>query len=135
MVTGADLLKAEQFRHRLMSAYGRVFDDADVVIGPTEPVTAWPIGAQTDDPVANYLADIFTLPASLAGLPAMSLPCGFDRDAGVALPVGLQLIAPWLEEGRLLRAAAALQAATDWHRQRPGQADSVSVPVSVSRGG
>lgn len=128
-------VKAQQLRRLIAEDFRAAFDGVDLIAGPVSPRTAWKIGEQTDDPVSNYLADIFTLPASLAGLPAMSLPCGFDRDAGVALPVGLQLIAPWLEEGRLLRAATALQAATDWHRQRPGQADSVSVPVSVSRGG
>lgn len=112
-------VKAQQLRRLIADDFRTAFGGVDLIAGPVSPRSAWQIGEQTDDPVSNYLADIFTLPASLAGLPAMSLPCGFDDGAGVALPVGLQLIAPWLEEGRLLRAAAALQAATDWHRQRP----------------
>ena len=125
-------VKAQQLRRLIADDFRAAFGTVDLIAGPVSPRAAWKIGEQTDDPVSNYLADIFTLPASLAGLPAMSLPCGFDDAAGVALPVGLQLIAPWLEEGRLLRAAVALQAATDWHRQRPGQPGR---PVSDSRGG
>ena len=113
-------VKAQQLRRLIADDFRAAFAEVDLIAGPVSPRTAWPIGAQTDDPVANYLADIFTLPASLAGLPAMSVPCGFDAAAGRPLPVGLQLIAPWLEEGRLLGTAAALQAATNWHRQRPG---------------
>ena len=114
-------VKAQQLRRLIANDFRAAFGAVDLIAGPVAPRAAWQIGEQTDDPVSNYLADIFTLPASLAGLPAMSLPCGFDDAAGVALPVGLQLIAPWLEEGRLLRVAATLQAATDWHRQRPAQ--------------
>ena len=114
-------VKAQQLRRLIADDFRTAFQGVDLIAGPVSPRAAWQIGEQTDDPVANDLADIFTLPASLAGLPAMSLPCGFDTDSGQALPVGLQLIAPWLEEGRLLRTAAALQAATRWHRERPAQ--------------
>ena len=109
-------VKAQQLRRMIADDFTRVFGEVDLIAGPVSPTTAWRIGEQTDDPVKNYLADIFTLPASLAGLPAMSVPCGF----GVGrLPVGLQLIAPYLQEERLLATAVALQRATDWHLERP----------------
>ncbi len=110
--------KAQQLRRLIADDFARVFGQVDLVAGPVAPTTAWRIGEQTDDPVRNYLADIFTLPASLAGLPAMSVPCGFGDGR---LPVGLQLIGPPLHEARLLGTACALQRATDWHRARPGQ--------------
>ena len=81
---------------------------------------AWKIGEKADDPVANYLADIFTLPASLAGLPGMSLPAGFAASPeGGGMPVGLQLIGNYLQEARLLNVAHRLQQATDFHVQTP----------------
>ncbi len=109
-------VKAQQLRRLIADDFGRVFGEVDLIAGPVAPTTAWRIGERTDDPVRNYLADIFTLPASLAGLPAMSVPSGFG-DRG--LPVGLQLIGPHLGEARLLATAHALQCATDWHAQRP----------------
>jgi len=109
-------VKAQQLRRLIADDFTRAFTGVDLIAGPVSPTTAWPIGAQTDDPVRNYLADIFTLPASLAGLPAMSVPCGSGEGG---LPVGLQLIAPYLQEERLLAAAAALQRATRWHLARP----------------
>jgi aspartyl-tRNA(Asn)/glutamyl-tRNA(Gln) amidotransferase subunit A len=109
-------VKAQQLRRMIAEDFDRVFGEVDLIAGPVSPTTAWRIGEQTDDPVSNYLADIFTLPASLAGLPAMSVPCGFGDGR---LPVGLQLIAPYLQEARLFRAAGALQRATSWHLERP----------------
>ena len=82
---------------------------------PVSPVVAFPIGERTDDPVRMYLVDIYTLPANVAGLPAMSAPSGFSD----GLPVGLQLIGPPLAEERLLNIAHAYQQATDWHREWP----------------
>jgi aspartyl-tRNA(Asn)/glutamyl-tRNA(Gln) amidotransferase subunit A len=121
MVTGADLLKAEQFRHRLMSAYARVFDDADVVIGPTEPVTAWPIGAQTvaiagGEESALAASWRLTYPYNLTGMPAITVPCGFD---GAGLPIGLQIAARPFDEASALRAAAAFEAAHDFRERHP----------------
>jgi aspartyl-tRNA(Asn)/glutamyl-tRNA(Gln) amidotransferase subunit A len=87
-----------------------------VIAGPVAPTVAWPLGAQHDDPVANYLADIFTLPASLAGLPGMSIPAGFGA---AGMPVGLQLIGNYFAEATLLHAAHAFQRATDWHTRVP----------------
>jgi aspartyl-tRNA(Asn)/glutamyl-tRNA(Gln) amidotransferase subunit A len=89
-----------------------------VIAGPVAPTVAWKLGEKADDPVANYLADIFTLPASLAGLPGMSLPCGFSADAR-PLPVGLQLIGNYLDEARLLNVAHQFQQHTDFHRRTP----------------
>ena len=79
---------------------------------------AWKIGEKSDDPVANYLADIFTLPGSLAGLPGMSVPCGFGEGG---MPVGLQLIGNYAAESRLLNVAHRFQQATDFHKKRPPQ--------------
>lgn len=110
--------KAQQLRRMIADDFTRVFADVDVIAGPVSPETAWPIGQQTDDPVRNYLADIYTLPASLAGLPGLSLPCGFDA---AGLPVGLQLVGPALTEARLLSIGHTYQQHTDWHLRRPGQ--------------
>jgi aspartyl-tRNA(Asn)/glutamyl-tRNA(Gln) amidotransferase subunit A len=92
------------------------FTQCDVIAGPVAPTVAWKLGDKADDPVANYLADIFTLPASLAGLPGMSLPCGFGEGG---MPVGLQLIGNYFGEARLLNAAHRFQQATDFHLRQP----------------
>ena len=89
---------------------------ADVLVGPTSPTPAFDIGAKVDDPITMYLNDIYTIGANLAGLPAMSVPCGFVGN----LPVGLQLIGPHFGESRILAAAHAYQCATDFHRRLPG---------------
>ena len=123
-------VKAQQLRRLIADDFTRVFSKVDVIAGPVAPTTAWRIGEQTDEPVRNYLADIFTLPASLAGLPAMSVPCGF----GVGrLPVGLQLIAPYLQEARLLATASALQRATGRHLERPPAGRDRSRPGEQDR--
>jgi aspartyl-tRNA(Asn)/glutamyl-tRNA(Gln) amidotransferase subunit A len=96
--------------------FQRCFQHCDLIAGPVAPTVAWKLGEQGDDPVKAYLADIFTLPASLAGLPGMSVPAGFGH---AGLPVGLQLIGNYFEEGRLLHAAHALQQASDVHRRAP----------------
>jgi aspartyl-tRNA(Asn)/glutamyl-tRNA(Gln) amidotransferase subunit A len=83
---------------------------------PTSPMPAFALGSRIDDPTAMHACDALTVPSSLAGLPAMSLPCGFSTDG---LPIGLQLTAPWRKEARLLDAARAWQHATDWHQRRP----------------
>jgi aspartyl-tRNA(Asn)/glutamyl-tRNA(Gln) amidotransferase subunit A len=109
-------LQAQKLRRMIADDFQACFTQCDVIAGPVAPSVAWPAGTQSADPVAAYLADIFTLPASLAGLPGMSVPAGFG-DAG--LPVGLQLIGNYFDEGTLLHAAHAFQQATDWHRQAP----------------
>ena len=85
---------------------------------PTTPTAAFRLGEKTSDPLQMYLADIFTVSANLAGIPSMSIPCGFTN---AGLPIGLQLQAPPFEEERLLRAGHMFQTATDWHRRRPSQ--------------
>jgi len=109
-------LQAQKIRRMIADDFQRAFRQCDVIAGPAAPTVAWKIGAKADDPVANYLADIFTLPGSLAGLPGMSLPCGFGQGG---LPVGLQLIGNYYQEGLLLNAAHRFQQATDFHQRRP----------------
>ena len=109
-------LQAQKLRRMIADDFQACFQQCDVIAGPVAPTVAWPLGAKSDDPVANYLADIFTLPASLAGLPGMSLPAGFGEGQ---MPVGLQLIGNYFQEGTLLHAAHAFQQATDWHARAP----------------
>ena len=108
-------LQAQRVRRLIADDFQKAFAQCDVIAGPVAPTVAWGLGEKADDPVANYLADIFTLPASLAGLPAMSLPVGFDQ----GMPVGMQLIANHLQEARLLNTAHQYQLATDWHLKTP----------------
>jgi aspartyl-tRNA(Asn)/glutamyl-tRNA(Gln) amidotransferase subunit A len=109
-------LQAQKIRRMLADDFQQAFKQCDVIAGPVAPTVAWKIGEKSDDPVANYLADIFTLPASLAGLPAMSVPAGFGAHD---LPVGLQLIGNYLQEARLLNVAHQFQLATDFHLRKP----------------
>jgi aspartyl-tRNA(Asn)/glutamyl-tRNA(Gln) amidotransferase subunit A len=99
--------QAQKVRTLIIRDYESAFSSFDVLISPTSPTTAFPIGAKVDDPMAMYLNDIFTIPANLAGVPAISLPCGLD---GAGLPVGVQLTGPVLGEATVLRAASALEA-------------------------
>jgi aspartyl-tRNA(Asn)/glutamyl-tRNA(Gln) amidotransferase subunit A len=114
-------LQAQKLRRMIADDFQAAFRDCDLIAGPVAPTIAWKLDEQADDPVAAYLADIFTLPASLAGLPGMSVPAGFAPAATGSpdMPVGLQLIGNYFDEGRLLHAAHALQQATDWHRRAP----------------
>jgi aspartyl-tRNA(Asn)/glutamyl-tRNA(Gln) amidotransferase subunit A len=109
-------LQAQKLRRMIADDFQACFQRCDVIAGPVAPTVAWKLGEKGDDPVASYLADIFTLPASLAGLPGMSLPAGFGEGA---MPVGLQLIGNYFDEGVLLHAAHAFQQATDWHMRAP----------------
>jgi aspartyl-tRNA(Asn)/glutamyl-tRNA(Gln) amidotransferase subunit A len=109
-------LKAQQIRRLIAQDFQQAFMQCDVIAGPAAPTVAWKIGEKADDPVANYLADIFTLPGSLAGLPGMSVPAGFGAGG---MPVGLQLMGNHLKEAELLQAAHAFQQATDWHTRTP----------------
>lgn len=108
-------LQAQKVRRMIADDFQQAFKDCDVIAGPVAPTVAWTIGEHGDDPVADYLADIFTLPASLAGLPGMSVPAGFDG----GMPVGLQLIGNYFSEAKLLNAAHRFQQATDWHLKMP----------------
>jgi len=109
-------LKAQKVRRLIARDFAAAFEKCDLIMGPTTPGTAFALGAKMDDPVQMYLNDIFTIPAPLAGLPALSVPCGFD-DQG--LPVGLQLMGNYFSEALLLGAAHQYQGATDWHRRIP----------------
>jgi aspartyl-tRNA(Asn)/glutamyl-tRNA(Gln) amidotransferase subunit A len=109
-------LQAQKLRRMIADDFQACFKACDLIAGPVAPTVAWKLGEKSADPVANYLADIFTLPASLAGLPGMSLPAGFGAGS---MPVGLQLIGNYFQEGTLLHAAHALQQATDWHTHAP----------------
>ncbi len=109
-------LQAQKLRRMIADDFQAAFKECDVIAGPVAPSVAWKAGERSDDPVKDYLADIFTLPASLAGLPGMSVPAGFGESG---MPVGLQLIGNYFQEGQLLHAAHALQQATDWHSRAP----------------
>ncbi len=109
-------LKAQQVRTLIRQDFARVFERVDVLVTPTSPVVAFPLGDKTADPLQMYLIDVCTLPINIAGLPAMSVPCGFTE----GLPVGMQLIGPHLSEERLLNVAYAYEQATEWHKARPG---------------
>ena len=109
-------LQAQKIRRMIANDFQDVFTQCDVIAGPVAPTVAWKIGEKSEDPVASYLADIFTLPASLAGLPGMSIPVGFGNDA---MPVGMQLIGNYLQEARLLNVAHRFQQATDFHNAKP----------------
>jgi len=109
-------LQAQKIRRLIAQDFTAAFQKCDVILGPTAPTTAFAIGAKTDDPVQMYLNDIFTIPAPLAGLPAMSIPCGFDAKG---LPIGLQLQGDYFSEAKLLGIAHRYQQATDWHRRVP----------------
>jgi aspartyl-tRNA(Asn)/glutamyl-tRNA(Gln) amidotransferase subunit A len=109
-------LQAQKLRRMIADDFQACFTQCDVIAGPVAPTVAWKIGEQGDDPVKAYLADIFTLPASLAGVPGMSIPAGFGEHG---MPVGLQLIGNYFDEGGLLHAAHAFQQATDFHSRAP----------------
>ena len=109
-------LQAQKIRRMIADDFQNAFKECDVIAGPVAPSVAWKFGENANDPVADYLADIFTLPASLAGLPGMSVPAGFGAGN---MPVGLQLIGNYFKEAQLLNAAHRLQQATDFHLQKP----------------
>ena len=109
-------LKAQKLRRLIADDFKRAFEACDVIMGPTSPTTAFKLGAKSDDPVAMYLSDIYTISVNLAGLPGMSIPAGFDS---AGLPVGLHLIGKYFDEARLLNVAHKYQQATDWHRRMP----------------
>ncbi len=109
-------LKAQRIRRLIAQDFAEAFERCDLVMGPTSPTVAFPIGAKAADPVQMYLNDIYTVPANLAGLPGMSIPCGFGERN---LPVGLHIVGNYFTEARMLAAAHGYQRATDWHRRTP----------------
>ena len=112
-------LQAQKVRRLIARDFAAAFERCDIILGPTAPSTAFELGANSDDPVKMYLNDIFTIPAPLAGLPALSVPCGFDT---AGLPIGLQMMGRHFSEGRLLAAAHRYQQARDWHLRVPKDA-------------
>jgi aspartyl-tRNA(Asn)/glutamyl-tRNA(Gln) amidotransferase subunit A len=113
-------LQAQKIRRLIAEDFQNAFKQCDVIMGPVSPTVAWDLGDKTDDPVANYLADIFTLSTSLAGLPGMSIPCGFGQgEKNGKRPVGLQIIGNYFNEAKLLNVAHQYQLATDWHHRTP----------------
>ena len=108
-------LKAQQARTLIRQDFAEVFETVDALVTPTSPVVAFPVGEMADDPVQMYLIDVCTLPVNIAGLPGLSVPCGFSD----GLPVGMQLIGPHLSEPTLLRIGHAYEQATEWHKRRP----------------
>lgn len=108
-------LQAQKIRRLIKNDFMNAFSEVDVILGPTTPNPAWKIGAKTNDPVAEYLEDFYTITANLAGLPGLSMPAGFAD----GLPVGVQLLAPYFQEGRLLNVAHQYQQVTDWHLRTP----------------
>ncbi len=109
-------LKAQRIRRLIANDFVEAFKKCDVVIGPTTPTVAFKIGAKAADPVQMYLNDIYTIPANLAGLPGMSIPCGFGKDN---LPVGLHIVGNYFTEAKMLNVAHQYQKATDWHKREP----------------
>ncbi|MBI5898051.1 MAG: Asp-tRNA(Asn)/Glu-tRNA(Gln) amidotransferase subunit GatA [Rhodocyclales bacterium] len=109
-------LKAQKIRRLIAADFQRAFENCDVIMGPTSPSVAFAFGAKSADPVQMYLSDIYTISTNLAGLPGMSLPCGFGAHD---MPVGLQIIGSWFGEAKMLQAAHQYQKVTDWHTRMP----------------
>ncbi len=109
-------LKALKVRRLIHDDFAQAFTRCDAIVGPTSPTPAFKIGERSTDPLAMYLADIYTISANLAGLPGISIPCGFTK---AGLPIGLQILAAPFEEEKLLRIANMFERATDWHTRRP----------------
>ena len=109
-------LKAQRLRRMLRDEFRAALDRVDVIVTPTTPTTAFPLGSRIDDPVSMYLSDIYTVSVNLAGLPAISVPAGFSD----GLPIGMQIIGNYFQEARLLNVAHRYQQMTDWHKQVPG---------------
>ena len=109
-------IRAQKLRRLIAQDFTEAFKQCDVIMGPTSPSTAFKIGEKAGDPVQMYLSDIYTIAVNLAGLPGMSIPCGFDSGG---LPVGLQIIGNYFAEARMLNVAHQYQLATDWHQRAP----------------
>jgi aspartyl-tRNA(Asn)/glutamyl-tRNA(Gln) amidotransferase subunit A len=108
--------KAQAVRTLVRQDFEAAFQDVDLIVTPVTPTPAFKFGAKSDDPLQMYLSDIFTISANLAGVPAISIPCGFSRDG---LPIGLQLIGRPFEEETILRAAYAFEQSTQWRTKKP----------------
>jgi aspartyl-tRNA(Asn)/glutamyl-tRNA(Gln) amidotransferase subunit A len=109
-------LKALKVRNLIRGDFTRAFERCDCIMMPVSPTTAFKIGEKVDDPLKMYLSDIYTIAVNLAGVPGISIPCGFD---GKNLPIGLQILTPAFSEDKLLRIARMYEKQTDWHKQKP----------------
>jgi len=109
-------IRAQKLRRLIAQDFAAAFDKCDVIMGPTSPTTAFRLGEKAADPLQMYLSDIYTIAVNLAGLPGLSIPCGFDR---AGLPVGLQVIGNYFREAHILNVAHQYQLATDWHMRVP----------------
>jgi aspartyl-tRNA(Asn)/glutamyl-tRNA(Gln) amidotransferase subunit A len=109
-------LKAQRVRTLIKRDFDEAFKSCDAIIAPTAPTTAFKIGEKTQDPLQMYLSDIYTISVNLAGLPALSLPCGFDSEG---LPIGMQIIGKHFDESTILAIAYAYEQSTDWHKRKP----------------
>ena len=130
-------LKAQKIRTLIKQDFDRAFETFDALLAPTSPSVAFRFGAKTDNPLAMYLSDVCTLPVNLAGLPGLSLPCGFapaPDDPDAHLPVGLQVIGKALGEAMVLRVAYAYEQATSWHQERPPLSQREQIPSPPGRG-
>ena len=121
-------LKAQKARQLIADDFRRCFAEVDIIAGPTAPTPAFRLGEKVDDPVQMYLNDIYTIAVNLAGLPGISIPCGYSA----GLPVGLQLIGPHFAEGPLLNFAHVYQRETDWHTQAPAGAAVAGAAVGAA---
>ena len=110
-------LNAQKVRTLVQKDFELAFSKVDAIVGPVTPTTAFKIGEKIEDPLQMYLSDIFTLSGNLAGIPGISLPCGFDQSG---LPIGVQLLGPTCSEQQLLTVGHIYQQATDWHKHIPG---------------
>jgi aspartyl-tRNA(Asn)/glutamyl-tRNA(Gln) amidotransferase subunit A len=111
-------VNALKVRRLIKQDFDATFAKCDVIVCPTSPTPAFKIGEKTDDPLAMYLTDVFTVTCNIAGIAGISTPCGFTSGTK-PLPIGLQLLGPAFEEAKLLRAARMYEAATNWHTRRP----------------
>jgi aspartyl-tRNA(Asn)/glutamyl-tRNA(Gln) amidotransferase subunit A len=109
----AHYLKAQKVRTLIRRDFEQAFEKVDVIVGPTSPTTAFQLGEKSNDPLAMYLSDIYTVTGNLAGIPGLSIPCGFSNEG---LPIGLQISGRHFEEGRILQAAYAYESAASWRR-------------------
>ena len=108
--------KAQAVRTLIQRDFDQVFQDVDLLVTPVMPTTAFQLGEKIEDPLQMYLSDLYTISASLAGIPAIALPCGLSRKG---LPIGMQILGRPFEEDVVLRAARAYELATEWHNKRP----------------
>jgi aspartyl-tRNA(Asn)/glutamyl-tRNA(Gln) amidotransferase subunit A len=111
-------LQAQRIRRIIAADFQAAFNQCDVILGPVAPDVAWGLGEKSKDPLQMYLEDIYTLSTNLAGLPAMSVPCGFSKEG---MPIGMQLIGNYFSEARLLQVAHQYQLASDWHLRTPSE--------------